>query len=105
MTLSELDEHADTIQMASGQSSAAAVLAVKAESKTWAKSCAIMVGDLGTGPIFGGKTMRDTGGIDIDMKLVVYKTVDASPWIGFSLSFYLGNDNEDNGFGMCHRGE
>ncbi len=40
---------------------------------------------------------------DIDTKIVVNESSDATSWMGFGFDIPLGADNEDRGFGICHR--
>lgn len=62
------------------------------------KGCAILIRGL-NGHIFAGKELRVS---DVSCFLMAVNERDKTAWLGFKIQFPLGDDNEDNGFGMCH---
>ncbi|KHN99768.1 uncharacterized protein MAM_02621 [Metarhizium album ARSEF 1941] len=62
------------------------------------EDCAVLIGGV-DGPVFAGKQL---GVSDVGCYLMARNEADKSAWLGFSIHFPVGHDNEDNGFGMCY---
>jgi hypothetical protein len=59
---------------------------------------AVIVTSSNAGPYIGGKKF----GLDSDVtvKFVISNSADENPWVGFSMVFPIGAENEDLGFGV-----
>ncbi|KAJ4199793.1 hypothetical protein NW759_016003 [Fusarium solani] len=87
--------------MASGQSNASAPVAAPVAAATNIfKPCAILLDDW-EGPILGGKALGVQS--EVNSNLFMYNLAHTESSIGISLEFPLGQTNEDEGFGTCHR--
>lgn len=62
------------------------------------KGCAILIGGP-DGHIFAGGQL---GVSDVSCFLIGSNGPDKTAWLGFKIQFPVGDDNEDNGFGICH---
>lgn len=63
------------------------------------EDCAILIGGI-DGYIFAGKGL---GISDIGSHLIAKNIPDKTAWLGFDIHFPFGEDNEENGFGICYR--
>lgn len=63
------------------------------------KPCALQI----EGEFLGGSGL----GLPTDVKtvLVAHKNSEGTSWLGFLLEIPLGAENEEQGFGVCHRGK
>ncbi len=61
------------------------------------ENCVILHGD----QTIGGRALGFNS--EVNTRLVVHSSRDMDPWMGFSMDFPIGVDNEDRGFGACHR--
>lgn len=62
------------------------------------EDCAILIGSI-DGSIFAGKGL---GISDIASHLIAKNIPDKTAWLGFDIHFPFGEENEENGFGMCY---
>ncbi|KIE02685.1 hypothetical protein MAJ_00987, partial [Metarhizium majus ARSEF 297] len=62
------------------------------------EDCAILIGGI-NGSIFAGKGL---GMSDVGSNLIAKNIPDKTAWLGFDIHFPFGEDNEENGFGMCY---
>ncbi|KFG84682.1 putative DNA helicase [Metarhizium anisopliae] len=62
------------------------------------QDCAILIGGI-DGSIFAGKEL---GISDIGSHLIAKNIPDKTAWLGFDIHFPFGEENEENGFGMCY---
>ncbi|KAK9435854.1 hypothetical protein VB005_10657 [Metarhizium brunneum] len=63
------------------------------------EDCAILIGGI-DGYIFAGKGL---GISDIGSHLIAKNIPDKTAWLGFDIHFPFGENNEENGFGICYR--
>lgn len=88
--------------MAPGKNSGPGLTTTATRANFW-NPCAILL-DGCRGPILGGKALGVQPQSEVNSYLFMYNYTHAEPSIGFSLEFPFGQANEEEGFGICHRG-